>query len=91
MIMRKPTKEEQIKAWEHLAWQINLHRMITMDEGGVISCLKRIDAWVGAHADANGERPEKEVDANVNAAFWNKIAMIEPGEEPPKRVYTKKS
>jgi hypothetical protein len=70
---RKATPVEQLDAWKHLAFELNLHRTITMDNGSVKACLARIDTWVNAHATGNGERPEKEVQQNVNAAFWENI------------------
>lgn len=74
MSYRKPTLQEQADAWKHLAFEINLHRTITMNHGAVVECLKRIDSWVESHGTANGERSDKDVDANVNRAFWEKIA-----------------
>lgn len=76
--MRKPTKDEEIQAWHRLAWQLNLHRCITMNHEGVLECLKNIDSWVNAHADANGERPHSEVQRNITNAFWKNIARMEP-------------
>lgn len=78
MAARKATKDEQLVAWERLAYEINLHRTITMQHDAVISCLKRIDGWVAAHGDANGERSQTEVNANVNEAFWKYIAAKQP-------------
>ena len=72
---RKPTKDEEIAAWRALAWETNLHRTITMDHTKVVSCLKRMDAYVGAHASANGERSERDINRNVQEAFWVHIAQ----------------
>lgn len=83
--MRKPTLEEEVLAWRHLAWEIDLHRKITMDHDRVVACLDRLSAWVGAHSDHNGERPESEVLKNVHEAFWKHIAKAEPKPLPPKR------
>lgn len=83
--MRKPTLEEEVLAWRHLAWHIDMHRTITMNEKKVIEALNRITDWVAAHSDANGERPEAEVDKNVSAAFWSKIAQQEPKALESKR------
>jgi hypothetical protein len=77
MRYRKPTPKEEIAAWRALAWQINLHRTITMNEAAVIDCLKRMDAWVASHSTANGERKDSEVQQNVNEAFWKYIAKDE--------------
>lgn len=83
--MRKPTPEEEVLAWRHLAWELDMHRSITMDEKRVIEVLNRISSWVASHSDANGERPEEEVDLNVATAFWTKIAKATPVKLPPKR------
>ena len=83
--MRKPTPEEEVLAWRHLAWELDMHRSITMDERKVIEVLNRISSWVAAHSDANGERPIDEVDKNVSIAFWTKIAKNEPTALPAKR------
>jgi len=83
--VRKPTLEEEVLAWRHLAWKIDLERTLRMDEKAVIAILNRISAWVAAHSDMNGERPEEEVDANIATAFWTQIASAEPTAVPPKR------
>lgn len=74
MAYRKPTLQEQADAWKDLAFEINLHRTITMNHNAVVECLKRIDAWVGSHGTGNGERSDKDIDANITRAFWEKIA-----------------
>lgn len=81
--MRKPTLEEELDGWQKLAWNIDMHRKITLSEQGVISGLNRMSAWVSAHSDHNGERPESEVQQNVNDAFWKHIAQYEPKPLPP--------
>jgi hypothetical protein len=53
-----------------------------MSQEGVVDCLKRIDSFVGAHSDHNGERPDIEVQRNVNHAFWTRIAQSEPPALP---------
>lgn len=68
---RMPTKEEQIRAWELLAFQINLRRVTGAPET-VETCLRRIDAFVGAH-NSTGTTPS-DVVANVVQAFWEQIA-----------------
>ena len=65
---RKPTHKEQALAWHDLAFQINLHRTITMDQKAAQSVLNRMDAYVSAHAGLDH-------DANVRAAFWEQIAQ----------------
>lgn len=70
---RKPTQAEQLDAWKHLAFEMNLHRTITMNNGAVVKCLERIDAWVGAHSDRNGEKSEKDIELSIRWAFWNFI------------------
>lgn len=72
---RKPTKDEQLDAWKHLAFKMNLHRTLTGNNAMVVDCLARIDRWVEAHATHNGERSEKAVQQNVNAAFWEHIVQ----------------
>jgi hypothetical protein len=71
---RKPHKDEEIAAWRALAWKINLHRAITMDQAAILACLKRIDGYVMSHGDANGTRSDPEVNQNVWRAFWVHIA-----------------
>jgi len=73
MKYRKPTQQEQLDAWKHLAFEINLHRTVTMNHGAVIECLKRIDSWVSAHGSGNGEKSDKQVEVNVATAFWEHI------------------
>lgn len=86
MSFRTPTDKEKVAAWEHLAWHIDFARHISMDEKVVIEGLNRMSSWVASHSDANGERPEDEVQQNVNAAFWKKIAQDEfAGLVPDKR------
>lgn len=80
--MRKPTKDEEIQAWQRLAWHMDMHRKITMNEREVIAGLNRMSAWVGAHSDHNGERPESEIQKNVNEAFWKHIAQKSPPDLP---------
>lgn len=70
---RKATTTDQLDAWKNLAFELNLHRTITMNEEGVRTCLARIDKWVQSHSTHNGERSEKQVQANVNEAFWQHI------------------
>ena len=82
---RKPRPEEELKAWHHLAWHIDFKRKVAMDHAAVVEALDRISAWVSAHSDHNGERPQDEVEDNVNEAFWRKIAQIENPPELPKR------
>jgi hypothetical protein len=82
---REPTLEEEVKAWRDLAWHIDLHRHITMNQPAIIAALDRMSSWVKAHSDHNGERPQEEVQANVATAFWTKIAQAEPVKLPPKR------
>jgi hypothetical protein len=72
---RKPTKDEEIGAWRALAWEINLHRTITMDGSKVASCLVRMDVYVASHHDGNGTIPDPEVNQNVWGAFWEQIAQ----------------
>jgi hypothetical protein len=81
---RQPTKDEELAAWHRLAFQLNLHRTITLDNSKIVECLTRIDSWVAAHGDANGERSEAAIKANVARAFWKFIAVMEP-EPAPKR------
>jgi hypothetical protein len=73
-VYRKPTKDEQLKGWADLAFEMNLHRTITMNQGAVVRCLERIDSWVQAHSDQNGERDDKRIQQNIAAAFWTRIA-----------------
>ena len=73
MSYRKPTKDEQLDAWKHLAFQLNLHRTITMNNTAVVDCLRRIDAWVDAHSTSNGYLSDKQVQERVNRAFWEHI------------------
>lgn len=82
---REPTLEEEVQAWQKLAWHIDMHRTITMNHAAVVAALGRLSAWVGAHSDHNGERPEEVVNANVATAFWTQIAQAEPVKLPPKR------
>lgn len=77
MKYRKPTLKEEVAAWRALAWEVNLHRTITMNHDAVVKCLQRMDAYVGAHSSANGERPDNEIQQNVNEAFWKHIAKDE--------------
>lgn len=70
---RKPTKDEELDGWHHLAFKLHFHRTVTMNHREVARILEQIDAWVNAHSTANGERPEVEVKKNVNAAFWTNI------------------
>ena len=76
--MRKPNPAEYADAWTALAFKINLYRTITMSHEGVLECLKRIDSFVIAHSSHNGERSFKEIEDNVNEAFWKQIAGYEP-------------
>lgn len=55
-----------------------------MNHASVVACLDRIDRWVGAHGDHNGERPERDINKNINDAFWLHIAKIEPPARPEK-------
>jgi hypothetical protein len=71
---RKPTKDEEIAAWRALAWEINLHRTLTMDHRKVVACLERMDSYVASHRDGNGSIPDPEVNQNVWGAFWTHIA-----------------
>lgn len=85
---RRPTKEEQVQAWQRLAWEIDFARKISMDEKKVIACLDRMSNWVGWHSDSNGERPQAEVEANVIHAFWkfihgNEDAGLKDKPKPP--------
>jgi len=84
--MRKPTQDEELQAWRSLAWRINLHRTVTMNQDEVLDCLKCIDIWVQAHADGNGERSEADVTKNVTSAFWVHIAGKQPEPLPEKRA-----
>lgn len=70
---RKAMPKEYEDAMQRLLFQINLHRSITMNQDRVVECLQRIDAYVAAHADGNGERSDAEVQRNINAAFWTHI------------------
>ena len=71
---RKPTDKEKAQAFHDLAFKINFHRTITMNNSAVLDCLRCIDLYVDAH-NANGERDEKVVQAKVNQAFWVHIAQ----------------
>ena len=84
MFYRKPLLQEQVDAWNRYAFELNLHRTITMNHERIMECLKRLDSYVGAHSDANGERPEKEVQGNIAEAFWRFIAQAEPATLPPR-------
>jgi hypothetical protein len=66
-IYREPTLREQVDAWQALAWEINLHRTITLNNTAVTKCLERIDDFVNAH----GARDK----AVVIATFWEEIAQ----------------
>lgn len=74
---RAPTKDEQINAWERLAFQINLRRSVNesvleRQVSTVETCLKRIDAFVNAH---NGHlRSAAEIKQDVIQAFWEQIS-----------------
>lgn len=76
--MRKPTLQEQVDGWKSFAFRTNLYRTITLDEAAVKKQLWHLDQWVNAHGTGNGERTEKEVDANVADAFWVHIAQAQP-------------
>lgn len=69
---RLPTKDEQIRAWEKIAFEINMHRMIT--GGSVEPTLHRIDRFVLAHNRTN--LTIDEVRKNVVQAFWEDIAQL---------------
>jgi hypothetical protein len=71
---RKPTLLEEVAAWRALAWEMNLHRTITLNHAQVDLCLRRVDAYVTSHSDANGTRSDPEVNQNVWSAFWLHIA-----------------
>lgn len=71
---RKPTKDEELAAWRALAFEINLHRTLTMDNAKINACLARMDAYVSSHRTGNGSIPDPEVNQNVWGAFWEKIA-----------------
>ena len=83
---RKATPVEQLDAWKHLAFEMNLHRTLTMNEAAVKACLARIDNWVNAHGTHNGERSEKEVQRNVNDAFWEHICKNPQAGLKPTKV-----
>jgi hypothetical protein len=64
---REPTLREQVDAWQALAWEINLHRTITLNNTAVFKCLERIDDFVNSH-----NARDKAV---VIATFWEEIAQ----------------
>lgn len=72
---RKPTMLEEVTAWRELAWEINLHRTITMDQAKIVECLKRMDSYVASHSDSNGTKRDPEVHQQVWGAFWTHIAQ----------------
>ena len=82
---RKPTDKEVVKAFNDLAFELNLHRTITMNHGAVVKCLERVDRYVQAHADGNGERTDDRIQQNINRAFWEHLAQ-DPvaGQKPVK-------
>lgn len=73
---RLPTKDEQIRAWEKLMFEMNMHRTITTNEAQLEVCLKRVDSFVNAHGKGlKGELTVDEIRKNVVQAFWENIAQ----------------
>ena len=62
-------QKERLETMEAFFWRMNLHRTLTMREDKVFEMLKMMDAWVSAHSDGNGERSDKDVKKNINAAY----------------------
>ena len=78
---RLPTKDEQIKAWEMLAFDINLHRAITLNPTELEACLSRVDKFVAAHTP--GALTLLDIRRNVIQAFWEQVARDpKPGLTP---------
>jgi hypothetical protein len=71
--MKKPTIKEELLAWQNLAFELNFARQISMDNTKIIECLNRIDYWVNAHSEYNGERDNKSISENITDAFWKHI------------------
>ena len=62
-------QKERLETLEKFLWRLNFHRTVTMREDKVHEMLRMADAWVASHGDHNGERPEKDVKRNVQAAY----------------------
>jgi hypothetical protein len=67
--MKKPTLKEKVEVYEKFLFRLNFHRTITMNEKGVFALLKLADGWCDAHSTGNGEKPDKQIQENVNHAF----------------------
>jgi hypothetical protein len=80
---RRPTLVEELAAFHMLAWDLNFHRTISMNNTAIINILTRIDSWVGAHGAHNGERSERDIDRQVVTAFWENLAKdANTGKKP---------
>ena len=62
-------QKEKLEIMEKFFWRLNYHRTHTMNEKSILTMLQMMDRWVNAHSDHNGERPQKDVKANVQAAY----------------------
>ena len=62
-------QKEKLQILAAFMWRLNFHRTVTMRQDKVLEMLKMSDVWVGAHSDCNGERSEKDIKANVQAAY----------------------
>lgn len=80
---RRPTLIEELAAFHMLAWDLNFHRTISMNNAAINSILARIDSWVSAHGSHNGEHSQQDIDTQVVTSFWEKLSK-EPaiGKKP---------
>ena len=62
-------QKERLETMEAFFWRMNLHRTLTLREDKVKEMLRMMDAWVAAHSTHNGERSDKEIKKNVQAAY----------------------
>ena len=62
-------QKEKLEIMEKFFWRLNFHRSVSMNEHKIFEMLALTDKWVDAHSDHNGERSERDVKANVQAAY----------------------
>lgn len=62
-------QKERLEILENFVQRLHFHRTITQNESAVFALLKMADAWTEAHSTHNGERSDKDIKANIQAAY----------------------
>lgn len=68
--VRHPSQKEKIAVYENLLHELQMNAEVNMNEAAVREIVNRVCRWSYSHRAGNGEFSEKQVQENIDKAFW---------------------